>query len=467
MGIPISDCVLAFTSILIINMNYLQSLRINEPIKLAAVGAGGKSGFLFQLAKQLPGKKIISTTTHISIAQSHAGDIRLKGDDPCLLEKIISAKENAIIVIIGTKEERDRVNGPEESILASLSENHQLQDVSFLIEADGAKKMSLKAFGENEPVVPHWVDTIVHVIGWNTIGKQVNSNNVFRVDNYSALTSQQIGDTITFSSITDMLLHPQGGKNKYANKNQRIVAFINQYPENEVINQEIEKDIARLLTQYNSILFGNTNLPQNNIFAAYEKMAAVILAAGGSSRMGEQIKKQLLEIEGEAFINRAITLAINSRFAETIVVLGHSFNEIRQKIKEYPISILQNKAWANGQSTSVITAVEELLNVPDIGGAIFIPVDQPYLDTETISQIVRWHTRNIGHAIVPRYKEKPGAPVIFDRDLFKELLQLNGDKGGRSILHQVPHRYCDIDNPSALLDIDTTADYEQLLKRNH
>ena len=449
-------------------MNILESFRINYPVKLAAVGAGGKSSFLFALANEIPGKCIVTTTTHISIDQSNSGDISLSSDDPLLFEKVISSPDNSVIVIIGTDQGKERVNGPNEEILTQLQQLCEKEKISILVEADGSKKLPLKAFGEHEPAVPEWVDVVVHVIGWNAIGKQVNDASIFRVDRYCELAGQQIGDIIDFSSIGNMIKHDNGGKKTIKNHHRSII-FFNQCPTNMKIDLSIESEIYSLLLHHHSVIFGNISTSNDNqgaIFDCFENIAAIILAAGGSSRLGEKNIKQLLQLNGKSFLQNTIDLAMKCNFVKTIVVLGYEFDRLKSELDGYSIDMINNREWENGQSTSVIAAVEQMASIPHMGGALFIPIDQPYLDIESVNRIVRCHTKNTGSTIVPKCKEHTGAPVLFDQSQFDKLLQLQGDKGGRSILNRVPHQFCEINNPLAMKDVDTMDEYRKLIEKN-
>ena len=450
-------------------MNILESFRINHPVKLAAVGAGGKTSFLFALAREIPGKCIITTTTHISIEQSNRGDIRLLSNDLNLYKKIIAAPENATIIIVGTQQGRERVNGPDQAILAQLHTLCEQENLSLLVEADGSKKLPLKAFANHEPAVPEWIDIIVHIIGWNSIGKQVDDTNIFRVDRYCELTNQKKGDIINFSSIANLLLHEKGGK-KAIKHNQRSIIFFNQCPNNLIIDQKTEAEIYSLLSFHHSVIFGNTpasNGHSSTIVNCFENIAAVILAAGGSSRLGENKIKQLLQYHGNSFLQNTANLILKGPFTKQIAVLGYKFELLQKELEGYSIEIINNSQWENGQSTSVIAAVNELIKSSHLGGAMFFPIDQPNLDLSTINQILQCHTNNIGSTIVPRYKDMVGAPVLFDRNHFANLLNLHGDKGGRAILYQVSHRFCDITNQLALQDIDTMDVYLKLIEQNH
>jgi molybdenum cofactor cytidylyltransferase len=447
-------------------MNLIDAIRITEPIKLAVVGAGGKSSLIFSLARQLSGKCIITTTTHISIEQSLAGDLRFIDDDPDLIEKIKNAKEHSVIVVVGTEAGIDRVNGPTELIMHKLKEICEKDKISLLIEADGSKKLFVKAHAEHEPVIPDWVDIVVHVVSWQAIGKKVDSESIFRIDYYRAITEQKLGEYIDLHSICKLLVHPLGGM-KGIGSNKKSVIFFNHFPNSSEMDDSIEFNIQTLLKFHDQVIFGYINQYERNdkgIAAVYEKDVAVILAAGGSFRMGD-ILKQSLPFEGETFLRRISKTILNCHSSKVVIVLGCEYKSLLKEVEDLPVEIIHNTGWENGQSTSVISAVKHLQNDKNIGGTLFIPVDQPFLDEKTIQQVVRCHTKHIGKVIVPKYGNTTGSPVYFDKNYFEKLLTLTGDMGGRALLKEVPHIVCEISNGRALFDIDTMDEYRNLIEK--
>ncbi|MBI9049543.1 MAG: putative selenium-dependent hydroxylase accessory protein YqeC [Anaerolineaceae bacterium] len=443
-------------------MNILQALRLKKNIKLAAVGAGGKSSFLFDLGYQLPGKVIISTTTHISIEQSRMGDIHIVENDPMLFDKIRLAEDNAVIVITGSYFEVERVNGPSNEVLERISRFCDDNDCSVLLEADGSKKLPLKAHGENEPVVPSWINVVVHVVGCSAFNQLVGSDTIFRLEKYCQLTNQIPGEIISVPAVCRLLNHAEGGL-KHIRAAQNSIILFNQLDQiTPGVLSEIEQYIPDLLTCHNQVLFGTTsNSPKeiNEIRYCYENTAGVILAAGGSNRLGTL--KQLLIIGNESFLRLTIKKAIDSHLAPIIVVLGHEYDRLNKEIEDLPITIVNNNNWQKGQSTSVIEGSKHLSAFAPIGGALFMTIDQPFLNEATIQKIVRCHTSNIGKSIVPRCDGQNGSPVLIDADSFSEIRKVKGDKGARSILHTLPHTYLDIHNCKELLDIDTKAQYDK------
>lgn len=201
-----------------------------------------------------------------------------------------------------------------------------------------------------------------------------------------------------------------------------------------------------------------------------DAVAAVLLAAGMSTRFGSDLK-QLVRIDGEALVHRALRTVLEARRRLAVplsvyLVLGHRADEVRQAIDDLihaapHIRILNNSEYHRGQSTSVRCAVRYLLDsVPDTLGAFFLPIDQPAMDANTLERLVTAHRQGHGKIIVPRHRNRRGAPVFFDRTYFPQLADLTGDQGGRRLIqqhHDVVH-WLELDSESPLDDIDTPED---------
>jgi len=110
------------------------------------------------------------------------------------------------------------------------------------------------------------------------------------------------------------------------------------------------------------------------------KIAAVILAAGGSSRFGKT--KQLLSWGSANVINASIRAALLAEFDPIVVVLGADAERIRSTIKISAIQVVINEDWRTGQSSSLRAGIESL--PADINGAIFMLADQPQINVHLL-----------------------------------------------------------------------------------
>lgn len=191
------------------------------------------------------------------------------------------------------------------------------------------------------------------------------------------------------------------------------------------------------------------------------EVVAVVLAAGRSSRMGRA--KQLEVVDGVPMVVRATQTALGSSAAGVIVVTGAYAPEVTVTLSPIlesagdRLRLVHNAAWATGQASSVRTAVMALS--PHCQAALFLPTDQPFVPVSLLNELIAaWQRGAI--LVAPTVDKQPrGAPAIFDRTLWTELLALEGDTGARPLLQR--HRAQLVTLPAEaawLRDIDTPAD---------
>ena len=149
-------------------------------------------------------------------------------------------------------------------------------------------------------------------------------------------------------------------------------------------------------------------------------VAAIILAAGSSSRFGRP--KQLLEWDGRPLIINAVDIAWAAGLTPIIVVLGAFADEIQPLLASRPVQILKNYHWSEGISSSIRTGISALPDTVD--AAIFIPSDQPLLTSTFLQDLAKRYEETGKAIVVPHSADgQPGNPVLFDRMFFSELSQ--------------------------------------------
>jgi molybdenum cofactor cytidylyltransferase len=191
------------------------------------------------------------------------------------------------------------------------------------------------------------------------------------------------------------------------------------------------------------------------------QVAAVVLAAGGSSRM--RVPKQLLPVDGRPMVRRVTEAACAAGLAQVVVVVGAHAEAVAQTLAGLAVEVVVNDAWAAGMSTSVQAGLRRLR--PDIRAVVVMLADQPALTPDLIRTLVTRYQDTEALIIAPFHKGRRGNPVLFDRALFPELLAVEGDRGGRQIIvrHQDQVERVEVDEMVVMMDIDTRQDYESLL----
>jgi molybdenum cofactor cytidylyltransferase len=226
---------------------------------------------------------------------------------------------------------------------------------------------------------------------------------------------------------------------------------------------------GRLLPHFESILV--SSLAQDKIFAVYEKVAGIILAAGAGRRFGKP--KQLLDWKGQPFVRVVAKTAIEAGLSPVIVVTGANHEEVEPAIKDLNVMVVQNEKWQSGQASSIREGLQALLSLPpdrrftksqSAGAAIFLLADQPQVDSSILRVLIERHAEGLFDIVAPLVMDRRANPVLFDQTTFSDLLHLEGDVGGRAIFHKYRVDYLPWHDDRLLLDVDTPEQYQRLIK---
>ncbi len=191
-------------------------------------------------------------------------------------------------------------------------------------------------------------------------------------------------------------------------------------------------------------------------------VAAVILAAGASTRFGQP--KQLLDWDGIPLVAHVADVALAAGLAPVVVVLGCEAGAIRTALGPRPVQAVMNWRWEEGLSTSVQVGLMAL--PPEVEAAIFLQSDQPLITPELLRALMARFETGDAPIVHPTHAGKRGTPVLFARPLFPELATVTGDEGGRGLIahHAKNVVTVEVADPLLLADVDTPADYERLRK---
>ena len=187
-------------------------------------------------------------------------------------------------------------------------------------------------------------------------------------------------------------------------------------------------------------------------------IGVIVLAAGGSSRMGTP--KQLLTFDGETLIRRAAKAALESVCDRVVVVVGSHAQEIGRELDDLPVSIVENQNWQNGMSSSVRAGLAETAHAD---GVIIMLCDQPFVTPRVLNELVSTHCKTRKPIVASTYGTTRGVPAFFNRELFSELKSLSPDEGARRIIAAHPDRVATITFPQGAVDVDTPQDHKQLI----
>ena len=185
-------------------------------------------------------------------------------------------------------------------------------------------------------------------------------------------------------------------------------------------------------------------------------IAAVVLAAGSSSRMGKP--KQTLQLEGWSMLERVLQTLSRTKVDRVVVVLGAHSSAVRGGVKFGREKVVLNPRFKEGMSGSLRLGLAE---VEETDAAIIVLGDQPFVSPGTIDRIIDAYVSSKSPVVVPVYRGRRGNPVLFDRSLFPQIRRIRGDVGAKSVVagNEDKLLQVDVNDEGILVDIDTPSDY--------
>lgn len=192
------------------------------------------------------------------------------------------------------------------------------------------------------------------------------------------------------------------------------------------------------------------------------RIAAVLLAAGRSSRMGER-NKLLIPVEGKPMVRHAAEAALAAHVRELVVVTGHMAGEVAAALEGLPVRLIHNPDYAQGLSSSLKAGIGALGRKVD--GAIVMLGDMPRIGAEHLTRLTAAFAPAQGKTIVvPTVDGKRGNPVLWGRAHFDAFRAIEGDVGARHLIGANEAALVEVAMPdgASLLDVDTPAALDAL-----
>lgn len=187
----------------------------------------------------------------------------------------------------------------------------------------------------------------------------------------------------------------------------------------------------------------------------------IILAAGSSSRMGKV--KQLLPINGEPMIRRAVNCALGSKGDSVVIVLGSNEKDNRAAISDLRVTIIGNNDWHYGMGNSLKAGIKQL-DLKQVNAVIVMVCDQPAVTPDHLNKLIEKYISSHKVVIASRYADTAGVPVLLDRNLFKELLSIDDAHGAKSIINRHNNDLELVDLPGGEIDLDTPEEYQRYVR---
>jgi len=188
-----------------------------------------------------------------------------------------------------------------------------------------------------------------------------------------------------------------------------------------------------------------------------EAIGAIILAAGGSSRLGEP--KQFLMYRGETLVRRAVHAAGGGGCAPVVVVAGAECGRIALELAEFDVCVAHHEQWRQGIGSSIRFGVERALSAaPALDALLMMVCDQPLATAGLVKTLVAARAETGKPIVACAYSGALGVPVLFDRALFPRLASLPDARGAKQLISESPGRVAGVAFREGAIDIDTPSD---------
>lgn len=208
-------------------------------------------------------------------------------------------------------------------------------------------------------------------------------------------------------------------------------------------------------------------LSEDAFASTNERPPAIVLAAGGSLRLGRP--KQLLRVpasmqakdgtENEVLLERALRVTREAGFHPVFVVLGAYAEQVQRTAQMQDCTVLINPLWQEGMASSIRCGVQAVVEqCPDAPGLLLLVCDQPALGSGHLRALLAAHRMAPENIVASRYADHPGVPILAPRSFFPALLALTGDHGARAILRAGNRNLTEVPFANGEWDIDRLED---------
>ncbi len=188
--------------------------------------------------------------------------------------------------------------------------------------------------------------------------------------------------------------------------------------------------------------------------AGAPNVAALVLAAGQSSRMGGA-NKLLAEVDGVPMLLRAVNAALASQAASVTVVLGHEAERAEALLAGRRMTLVRNPDYAQGMSTSLRAGIAAL--PAEAEAAVVLLADMPRISAAHVDRLIDAFDAKQPSIVVPQRDGRRGNPILWPREFFARMQTVSGDRGARGLLDEHPQRIRSVgmDDDAIHADVDT------------
>jgi molybdenum cofactor cytidylyltransferase len=192
--------------------------------------------------------------------------------------------------------------------------------------------------------------------------------------------------------------------------------------------------------------------------------AALILAAGGSSRLGRS--KQLERWGESTLLGHVVAQVKGYPVDEVWVVLGAGVDEILDTVDLADCGVVDNPEWEEGIASSLRVGLDALSQLSRAESALIVIGDQPDIDPRVVAEVVDTFDRSSSLVVIPKYRYTWGNPVMVGRALWPRLMSLEGDEGAHRLFKAHPEWVEEVwTDQLPPRDVDTESDLRELRPR--
>jgi molybdenum cofactor cytidylyltransferase len=194
------------------------------------------------------------------------------------------------------------------------------------------------------------------------------------------------------------------------------------------------------------------------------RTAIVILAAGGSRRMGQL--KQLLPFRERTLLRHAVETAVESMCRPILVVIGAHAELVSLELQSLPVLIAYNPEWASGIGSSLRLAIQTLGAIDAIEGVVITLSDQPLVTAVAVNRIVEAHYQTGKDIVASEYADTHGVPLFIGKRFFDEISALAGTEGAKRVIDRHLEEMTTVPLVEAAFDVDTPDEYARFTRSN-
>ncbi|HML24376.1 MAG TPA: selenium cofactor biosynthesis protein YqeC [Aggregatilinea sp.] len=443
-------------------MRLKEALRVQRGDVVAFVGAGGKTSALFRLARELheDGWRVLATTTtRIAREEVKAAPLAVQltaNVTPEMIRQWLT--QHGFVFLYGSDNRRKgRIAGLHPDVIPGLLDTVD-SDV-ILIEADGARRLSFKVPYDHEPVLPSDTSLVVPVAGIDALGQPLDEQHVYNATRIQERYGFPDGEPLIPPWMAVAIRDSELGLRNIP-ENMRIVPLLNKVPASGLTRTRARR-VAQLVLRserVEAVVMGEMKGKAEPVHEVQRRVAAVVLAAGLSTRMGRS--KALLPWDNNrTVIEAVVSRLITARIQDVVVVTGFQAEGVAQALLRQPVVTVHNPRYAEGEMLSSLQAGLNALPA-SVSACLVVLGDQPTLDPRVILKVLAAYSEGKGEIVVPEYRGDRGHPILIGRRFWPEILALESG-APRDVIRQHPDvtAHLEVNTDSILRDIDTPEQY--------